>query len=349
MDTHRSRPRTAFTLVELLVVIAIIGTLIGLLLPAVQTARESARRSRCSNNLKQYGLGMQNYHDAHGALPLGNSEWPCTDGGWVPVLWPFLELADRASQFTYNTRFIGWPNVGNASQMRPLSIPVPLYYCPSDRPNAVDNSGGTRVAQSNYTANSTALVRSGVTYRGPFVRYFNGSKKDCGATGWVPFDPRGYKGKEASRFRQITDGLSKTLLLSEQNLVATDDEPTDPRGEIWRSWGFDTSHLLARALVAAPDLLLLDEPTNHLDIDAIEWLETFLDRWGGTLCERRSKTSAPIANVSAKPFPVSPGKIPKIQLLTKQRLFSRPMIVQTEGRVTIRERWGSDLLHFEEN
>jgi prepilin-type N-terminal cleavage/methylation domain-containing protein len=242
MDTNRARRRTAFTLVELLVVIAIIGTLIGLLLPAVQAARESARRSRCSNNLKQYGLGMQNYHDAHEVLPLGMSDWPCTDGGWMPVLWPFIELGDLASQFTYNTRFISWPNVGNTAQGRPLSIPVPLYYCPSDRPNAVDSPSGTRVARSNYTTNATAIVRSGVTYRGPFVSYYNGSKKDCGATGWVPFDPRGYKGQEATRFRTITDGLSKTLLMSEQNLVATDNEPSDPRGEIWRSWGFTTSH-----------------------------------------------------------------------------------------------------------
>jgi prepilin-type N-terminal cleavage/methylation domain-containing protein/prepilin-type processing-associated H-X9-DG protein len=245
MDTHRSRPRTAFTLVELLVVIAIIGVLIGLLLPAVQAAREAARRSHCSNNLKQLGLGMHSYHDAHGVLPLGTSYWQCTNVSWLPVLWPHIELNDLASKFNYNQNFSAWPNSGATSQRLPLTVPVPLYYCPSDRPSLVwTDQWGNTLARSNYATNGTSLTRSGTKFRGPFVTYFDGAKNDCTGPGWVSFEPRGYKGKEATKLSVITDGLSKTLLMSEQNLPTSEENAgkDDPRGQIHISWGFDTSN-----------------------------------------------------------------------------------------------------------
>src|SRR6187455_1336232 len=107
MPCRKSRSRFAFTLVELLVVIAIIGVLVALLLPAVQAARESARRMKCTNNLKQLGLALHNHHDTFGVFPAADDEIPNPAGGtwkhsWIVRVLPYLEQQALHDQYKFD-------------------------------------------------------------------------------------------------------------------------------------------------------------------------------------------------------------------------------------------------------
>src|SRR5262245_45857096 len=110
--------RRGFTLVELLVVIAIIGVLVALLLPAVQTARESARRMKCGNNLKQIGLALHNYHDRAGTFPMGT--FGVFMHSWQLAILPEVEQANMMDKIVFasvNLRGSGAPEGPNATLM----------------------------------------------------------------------------------------------------------------------------------------------------------------------------------------------------------------------------------------
>src|SRR5262249_47852710 len=147
MTLQPSSPRRGFTLVELLVVIAIIGVLVALLLPAIQAAREAARRSSCTNNMKQLGLAMQNFHDTKKHLPSAtrparNSSPPRL--GVFTQLLPFFEEQNIYDQYDFN---LNWSNP-NASA--PKTIPnaklvglrLPVFVCPTTPDNPEDRFDG---------------------------------------------------------------------------------------------------------------------------------------------------------------------------------------------------------------
>ncbi len=141
---HTHSPRSsdcrsrAFTLVELLVVIAIIGVLVGLLLPAVQAAREAARRMQCSNNMKQIGLAMHNYHDTFRSLPPGSryrrggTRWVTN---WRASILAFLEQAPLFNSLNFETGcFAGATNSATFSGGNEIlsGLVLPVYRCPSN-------------------------------------------------------------------------------------------------------------------------------------------------------------------------------------------------------------------------
>ncbi|TWU55901.1 DUF1559 domain-containing protein [Rubripirellula reticaptiva] len=236
-----SRPkslRSGFTLVELLVVIAIIGVLVGLLLPAVQAAREAARRMSCSNNFKQIGLGVHNYHSAFNQLPkqksgtglsMGAGNW--WDGSsvtsqsqlsWLVGLTPFIEQQALWEQIANPN---GFELVGGAKQTRtppwnamgpkpetttyiPAMTEVPSFRCPSDPGRGLPSMGRT-----NYAAclgDSFSKAESGPVNAQLVV--------NSGDAEWSRAGQRGaFVVHTKMAFRDILDGLSNTIIAGEMN------------------------------------------------------------------------------------------------------------------------------------
>src|SRR4051812_29412824 len=155
--------RRGFTLIELLVVIAIIGVLLALLLPAVQAAREAARRIQCSNNLKQVGIALHNYHASCGGFPVGflypTGPVPSTTSPqqyrWSPLaqMAPFLEQANLANALNFDYPLGSQPVAGSAfwppypANTTAMAVQVASFLCPSDgAPAPLAGSG-----PANYT------------------------------------------------------------------------------------------------------------------------------------------------------------------------------------------------------
>lgn len=201
-----------FTLIELLVVIAIIAILIGLLLPAVQKVREAAARAKCSNNLKQLGLGLHNYQDVIGRLSPGRSLIGTATNGRFS---PYIAVLSYLEQDGLNTLVNTFPVTYGVTTF--TQIPEPwhggfepwsaknqptLFLCPSDQKYNIVRNGGT-MGCVNYTFN----WGDNISYNGDGGA-MNASSPRRGLFNW----------RDGRRFADITDGMSNTLAMSERVL-----------------------------------------------------------------------------------------------------------------------------------
>jgi prepilin-type N-terminal cleavage/methylation domain-containing protein/prepilin-type processing-associated H-X9-DG protein len=212
----RLEPRRGFTLVELLVVIAIIGILIALLLPAVQAAREAARRAQCSNNLKQLGLALHNYHDSNRCFPFGaggtgrptppfTAGWGACDGdnhncyrsSAFTRLLPFFEQSALYEQISNATA--GHPPFGPRPWLRsypPWQEEIGSLRCPSDGEE-----------QRPWNPPENGLCNYLVSY-GDRMRNINGNH--------TLSTVRGVFGRVITlSIKHVKDGTSNTIALSE--------------------------------------------------------------------------------------------------------------------------------------
>lgn len=209
--SQKHHPRLGFTLVELLVVIAIIGILIALLLPAVQAAREAARRSQCTNNLKQIALAIHNYHDTYKSLP------PAAAGGWGQTyhayILPFIE-----QQAVYDL-CAPWSDSGYANTTRPTDrftimarTVIPAFKCPSDpQPSTWSLNDVTERAVGNYSACVGGDLSETDNADSAFavdVRNANGMLLPYSFTS-------GTRRRECVRLAEVLDGTSNTVMVAE--------------------------------------------------------------------------------------------------------------------------------------
>ena len=243
--------RNAFTLIELLVVIAIIAVLIGLLLPAVQKVREAAARAKCTNNLKQIGLGLHNYESAKNYFP-GLSD-PAPPGalshqyafGVLASVLPYIEQANLQDLIDFNQAATLSPyynGIINPVHDQASQTVVSLYRCASDGQNPLFNQSSGSRSPSNFATAGTNYVFN----CGSGTANANAANYDPE----FPTDGMFWYGSQTG-FRDMFDGSANTVLASECLMgpggaaPPASATPPSPMGRYYTS--LDTSVFLANS------------------------------------------------------------------------------------------------------
>jgi prepilin-type processing-associated H-X9-DG protein len=241
--------------VELLVVIAIIGVLVALLLPAIQAAREAARRTQCKNNLKQIGIGLHNIHDTEGALPQGVYSDPGNHDSpglsWITRILPYIEEQAKYDQIAqlvppgYNSAWEFYSPFLYANSLPGKIIPssdqpIESLICPSADlpklvPTDVDKAVVRGLATTCYKGSKGVGRRGG---RGVLIRP---DKLSAGSTWKFILDDGGnpdpitvvQPARLRYKFKDITDGLSKTVAAAESAYAIEFNAAHQQRWPIW--------------------------------------------------------------------------------------------------------------------
>ena len=233
--------------------------LIALLLPAVQQAREAARRTQCKNNLKQLGLAVHNYHDAHLVFPYGAQGYGPAGrfyGAWKQFVLPYL---DQAALYNQVSPYFGYPATSYATINAALAtqnlIAFPAFYCPSESADQVGNipasaSWPSEICVPTTSARSSYVGSAGADNAGSCAATLcNGTNCYCGTAGAhfiaSPSESSiaGMFAQSATRtaIRHVTDGTSNTLLLGEVTQARPSQLSVNALGSKWQAvlgiWG----------------------------------------------------------------------------------------------------------------